>query len=106
MNRIRKGDRVIVIAGKSKGHVGTVIRVVDKGERVYVENANMVKRHTRPNPQANEPGGIKEQEAPIHISNVMLYNPTTKKGDRVGYRVLETGKKVRVFRSTNEVVDA
>ncbi|KAB2901408.1 MAG: 50S ribosomal protein L24 [Xanthomonadales bacterium] len=104
MNRIRKGDQVVVIAGKSKGQKGTVARVT--GESVFVENVNMVKRHTKPNPQANQPGGIVEREAPIHISNVMLFNTATGKGERVGFKTLQTGRKVRVYRSTGEVVDA
>ena len=106
MNRIRKGDQVIVIAGKNKGQKGEVLKVVDGGERVLVSNVNLVKRHTKPNPQANQPGGIIEREAPIHSSNVMLFNPATGKGERVGFKVLEDGRKVRVFRSSEEVVDA
>jgi large subunit ribosomal protein L24 len=104
MQRIRKGDRVIVITGRSKGQTGNVLRV--DGEQVFVENVNMAKRHTKPNPQANQPGGILDREAPVHVSNVMLYNPQTKKGERVGYKKLENGKKVRVFRSSGEAVDA
>lgn len=104
MNRIRKGDQVLVIAGKNKGQKGTVARVT--GDSVFVENVNMVKRHTKPNPQANQPGGIVEREAAIHISNVMLFNTATGKGERVGYKTLEDGRKVRVYRSSGEVVDA
>jgi len=104
MRRIRKGDDVIVIAGKDKGRRGTVLRITDK-QRVLVENVNMVKRHTRPNPTQGVPGGIIEKEAPIHISNVMLYNPETDKGDRIGFRTLDDGRKVRYFKSNNEVVD-
>lgn len=103
MNRLKKGDRVVVIAGKNKGAQGSVLRV--DADRVYVENVNMVKRHTKPNPTANQPGGIVERESSIHASNVMLYNPSTKAGDRVGFKVLGDGKKVRVFRSNGEVVD-
>ena len=103
MQRIRRGDDVIVIAGKDKGRRGSVIRLV--GDRVLVEGVNMVKRHTRPNPNRNQPGGIIEREAPVHASNVMLYNPTTEKGDRVGFRTLDDGRKVRFFKSNNEVVD-
>jgi large subunit ribosomal protein L24 len=102
MNRIKKGDRIIVIAGKNKGTQGTVIRSDEN--TVFVENVNVVKRHTKPNPAANNPGGIIEREAGIHVSNVMLFNPATKKGDRVGFKVLADGKKVRVFRSNGEVV--
>ena len=104
MNRIRKGDQVLVIAGKNKGQKGTVSRVT--GDSVFVENVNMVKRHTKPNPQAQQPGGIVEREAAIHISNVMLFNTATGKGERVGFKTLQTGRKVRVYRSTGEVVDA
>lgn len=104
MNRIRKGDQVLVIAGKNKGQKGEVMRVTE--DTVVVQNINLVKRHTKPNPQANQPGGIIEREAPIHISNVMLFNPATGKGERVGYKTLGDGRKVRVFRSSGEVVDA
>jgi large subunit ribosomal protein L24 len=104
MRRIRTGDEVIVIAGRSKGKQGKVLRVLSN-DRVVVEEVNMIKRHTRPNPAASKPGGIIEQEAPIHISNVMLYNPTTDKGDRVGFKTLEDGRKVRYFKSNGEVVD-
>lgn len=104
MNRIRKGDQVLVITGKNKGQKGEVVRVV--GDRVVVTNINLVKRHTKGNPQTGQPGGIIEREAPIHISNVMLFNPGTGKGDRVGFKVLEDGRKLRVFRSSGEAVDA
>jgi len=104
MNRIRKGDQVIVIAGKNKGQRGDVLRVV--GERVFVANVNLVKRHTKANPQANQAGGIVEREASIHLSNVQLFNPATQKGERVGFKELADGRKVRVFRSSGEVVDA
>jgi large subunit ribosomal protein L24 len=105
MNRIRKGDRVIVTAGREKGRQGTVIRVLED-DHVVVENVNMVKKHQKPNPQLNQPGGIVQKEAPIHVSNVMLFNPATKKGDRVGFKTLNDGRKVRVYRSNGEVVDA
>jgi large subunit ribosomal protein L24 len=104
MNRIRKGDQVVVITGKDKGKKGEITRVA--GDRVIVANINVVKRHTKANPQAGQAGGIVEREAPIHISNVMLFNPVTGKGDRVGFKVLEDGRKVRVFRSSGEAVDA
>ena len=103
MNRIRKGDNVVVITGKNKGQRGDVLRV--DGERVVVSNVNLVKRHTKPNPQANQPGGIVEREASIHISHVQLFNSATNKGERAGTKTLEDGRKVRVFRS-GEVVDA
>ena len=104
MRRIRKDDEVVVIAGKDKGRRGKVMRVMD-GERVIVAGVNLVKRHTKPNPARNVAGGIVEREASVHISNVMLFNPLTKKGDRVGFRMLEDGRKVRYFKSNNEVVD-
>jgi large subunit ribosomal protein L24 len=104
MKKIRKGDEVVVIAGRDKGRRGTVVKVLDG--KVIVENINVVKRHTRPNPARNVPGGIVEKEAPIDVSNVMLWNPVTKKGDRVGFRTLADGRKVRYFKSNNEVVDA
>ena len=104
MRRIRKDDEVVVIAGKDKGRRGKIVRVMDE-ERVIVAGVNLVKRHTKPNPARNVAGGIVEREAAIHVSNVMLFNPLTKKGDRVGFRVLEDGRKVRYFKSNNEVVD-
>jgi large subunit ribosomal protein L24 len=104
MNRIRKGDQVIVITGADKGKKGEIVRVA--GDRVVVQNINLVKRHTKPNPQAGQAGGIIEREAPIHISNVMLFNPASGKGERVGFKVLEDGRKVRVFRSSGEAIDA
>ena len=104
MNRIRKGDQVIVTTGKDKGKKGEVVRVA--GDKVVVSNVNVIKRHTKPNPQAGQPGGVIEREAPIHISNVMLFNPATGKGERVGFKVLEDGRKLRVFRSSGEAVDA
>ena len=104
MNKIRKGDEVVVIAGRDKGRRGTVIRVA--GEKVFVENINMVKRHTRPNPQRNVQGGIVEKEAALHLSNVQLWNPVAKQGDRVGIRTLVDGRRVRFFKSNDEVVDA
>ena len=104
MNRIRKGDQVIVITGKYKGQKGEVLRVAE--DRVIVQNINLVKRHTKPNPQANQPGGVIEREAPIHVSNVMLFNPASGKGERIGFKVLEDGRKLRVFRSSGEAVDA
>ena len=104
MNKIRKGDEVVVIAGKDKGRRGTVLKVLED-DRILVENVNMVKKHQRPNPNANVAGGIVDKEMSIHISNVMLFNPISKKGDRVGLRKLEDGRKVRFFKSNNEVVD-
>lgn len=105
MNKIRKNDDVIVIAGRDKGKRGTVSKVLADG-RLIVENINMIKRHTKPNPNAGNAGGIVEKEAPLQASNVALFNPQTKKADRVGFKVLEDGRKVRVFKSTNEVLDS
>ncbi|MBK6332551.1 MAG: 50S ribosomal protein L24 [Thermomonas sp.] len=104
MNRIKKGDQVVVTTGnkKIKGQTGEVLRV--DGERVYVSNLNLVKRATKPNPQAGQPGGLVEREASIHISNVMLLNPATGKGERVATKVLENGKRIRVFRSSGEAI--
>ena len=104
MQRIKRGDEVIVIAGKDKGRRGTVLGVLDS-DRVLVEGINMVKKHQKPNPAMNQGGGIVEKESPIHRSNVMLYNPGTGKGDRVSFRTLEDGRKVRIFKSTGEAVD-
>ncbi len=101
--RIRKGDDVIVLTGKDKGKRGTVLSV--SGERVLVENINIAKKHTKPNPNRGEPGGIVDKEMPLHISNVALFNPATNKGDRVGFKILDDGRKVRTFKSNGEVVD-
>ncbi len=105
MRRIRKGDEVVVIAGKDKGRRGTVVNVLTN-DKLVVQNINMVKKHQKPNPAQGVPGGIIEKEMPLHISNVMLFNPATGKGDRVGFKSLEDGRKVRFFKSNNEVVDA
>jgi large subunit ribosomal protein L24 len=104
MNKIRKGDEVVVIAGRDKGRRGTVVDVLEG--KVVVEGVNTVKRHTKPNPQKNEQGGIVQKDAPIDISNVALWNAAAKKGDRIGIRTLKDGRKVRFFKSNNEVVDA
>ncbi|PTD95416.1 50S ribosomal protein L24 [Pseudothauera lacus] len=105
MNKIRKGDEVVVLAGKDRGRRGTVLRRVDD-ERVVVEGVNRVKKHVRPNPMKGEVGGIVEKEMPIHVSNVALFNPAAQKGDRVGIKVLEDGRKARFFKSNGELVDA
>jgi large subunit ribosomal protein L24 len=105
MRKIRKGDDVVVTAGKDRGKRGTVLKVLPESGRLLVENVNLAKKHTKPNPQRGITGGIIEKEMPIDASNVMLFNPQTKKGDRVGFRILEDGRKVRVFKSTSEVVD-
>ena len=104
MQRIRKGDEVRVNTGKDRGKRGTVLRLL-LDDRVLVEGVNLVKRHTRPNPQLGTTGGIIEKEMPIHISNVNVYNPATRGGDRIGVKRLEDGQRVRVFKSTGEVVD-
>lgn len=104
MARIRKGDEVVVIAGKNKGRRGAVLRVYDDG-RVLVENVNVAKKHQRANPNAGQPGGIISKEMPVDVSNVMVFNPQTEKGGRVGFRKLADGKKVRYFKSNNEVLD-
>jgi large subunit ribosomal protein L24 len=104
MRKIRKGDEVVVIAGKDKGRRGAVIRVLDN-DRVVVENVNMVKKHQKPIPQKQQQGGIIEKEAALHVSNVALWNPAARKGDRVGIRTLGDGRRVRFFRSNKEVVD-
>ena len=103
-NRIKKGDQVVVNAGKDKGKQGEVVRV--DGDRVVVANVNIVNRHTKPNPQAGVAGGVVEREASIHISNVNVLNPASGKGERVGFKVLEDGRKLRVFRSSGEALVA
>ena len=103
-NRIKKGDQVVVNTGKDKGKQGEVVRV--DGDRVIVANVNIVKRHTKQNPQAVVAGGVVEREASIHISNVNVLNPASGKGERVGFKVLEDGRKLRVFRSSGEALDA
>jgi large subunit ribosomal protein L24 len=105
MQRIRKGDEVVVLSGRDKGKRGTVLRLIDT-EHVVVEGVNRVKKHQRPNPMKGLTGGIVEKDLPIHISNVALFNPATKKGDRVGVKTLDDGRKVRVFKDNGEQVDA
>ncbi|ORU91931.1 MAG: 50S ribosomal protein L24 [Cycloclasticus sp. symbiont of Bathymodiolus heckerae] len=105
MNKIKKGDEVIVLTGKDKGKRGLVISVVS-AEKVLVEGVNSVKKHQKPNPNKGIEGGIVDKQMPINVSNVAIYNAQTKKADRVGFRVLEDGKKVRFFKSNNEVLDA
>ena len=103
MNKIRKGDEIIVRAGKDKGRRGTVLQVFENG-RVLVEGVNLAKKHTKPNPNIGEAGGIKDKAMPVDVSNVLVFNPKSKKGERVGFRVEEDGSKVRVFKS-GDVVD-
>ena len=105
IRRIRRGDEIVVLTGRNRGVRGNVLSVDAGNERVVVEGVNIVKRHTRPNPQKGTTGGIIEKEMPIHVSNVALFNPVTGRGDRVGVKTLEDGRKVRVFKSTGEVVD-
>ncbi len=104
MRKIRKGDDVVVLTGRDRSKRGTVLRVVD-ADHLLVEGINRVKKHQRPNPAKGETGGIIDKEMPIHISNVALFNPATKKADRVGIRQLEDGRRVRFFKSNGEVVD-
>ena len=104
MKNIRKGDQVIVRTGKDKGKRGTVLRLV-ADSHVLIEGANKVKKHERPNPMKNTTGGIVEKEMPLHISNVALFNPATKKADRVGVKEIDGGKRVRYFKSNGEVID-
>jgi large subunit ribosomal protein L24 len=105
MRKFRKGDQVVVITGRDKGRQGAVIRVLDD-EQLIVEGINVVKRHTRANPQAGKQGGIVSKEMPMHVSKIAIWNPTTKKADRVGFKVLADGKKVRRFSSNGEMLDA
>jgi large subunit ribosomal protein L24 len=104
MQKIKRDDRVIVIAGRDKGKTGSVTRIMDDG-RLYVGGVNMIKRHTKGNPQMGQPGGIIEKEAPIQASNVAIYNSSTNKADKVGFKALDDGNKVRVFKSTGEEID-
>lgn len=106
MRKLRKGDEIIVIAGKDKGKRGTVRQMIAEKDRVLVESINTVKKHQKPNPNLGVPGGIVEKEMPLHISNVAIFNPATGKADRVGIKILEDGRKVRIFKSNNEVIDA
>jgi len=104
MLKIKRDDEVIVIAGRDKGKRGKVVRVL--ADRVIVSGINLIKKHQKPNPQAGVAGGIVEKEASIHTSNVAIYNPATKQADRVGFKILENGDKVRVFKSNGEAVEA
>jgi large subunit ribosomal protein L24 len=105
MKKIRKGDQVIVLAGRDKGRRGAVVQVLGDG-RVLVESVNRVKRHQKPNPQANRQGGIIEKEMPLPVSKVAIWNPGVKKADRIGFKTLADGKKVRFFKSNGEMIDA
>ena len=104
MSKIRKGDDVVVLSGRDKGKRGTVLQIIENN-RILVDNVNVIKKHVKPNPNRGETGGIIEKEAPIQISNVALFNPNSNNADRVGYKLLEDGRKVRVFKSDGEVAD-
>ena len=104
MKKLKKGDSIIVIAGKDKGKKGEILRVIEP-DKLVISSINLAKKHVKPNPNKGESGGIIEKEMPIHISNVMMLNPISKKGDRIGFKSLEDGKKVRVYKSNKEVVD-
>jgi large subunit ribosomal protein L24 len=104
MRKIRKGDNVVVIAGRDKGKRGDVARIVDDSH-VIVNGVNTVKRHTKPNPMKNQPGGIVTKEVPIHLSNVAIWNPVTQKPDRIGFRLMEDGRKLRFFKSNGEQIN-
>ena len=106
MSKIRKGDQVVVLTGKDKGKRGTVLKVLPDFSRAVVEGVNRVKKHTKPNPMKNTTGGIVEKEMSIDLSNIAIFNPATSKADRVGYKTLEDKRKVRVFRSNGEAIDA
>ena len=104
MKKLKKGDSIIVIAGKDKGKKGEILRVIEP-DKLVVSSINLAKKHVKPNPNKGESGGIIEKEMPIHISNVMMLNPISKKGDRIDFKSLEDGKKVKVYKSNKEVVD-
>ncbi len=104
MRKIKKGDQVIVLAGKDKGKQGSILRVIDDA-KVVVENVNLAKKHAKGNPMKGEPGGIIDIEMPMDISNVAVVNPVSGKADRIGFKILEDGRKVRIFKSDGEVVD-
>jgi large subunit ribosomal protein L24 len=104
-SKIRKGDNVVVLSGRDKGRRGAVLKVLEGGQ-VIVEGVNKVKKHTRANPQTNNPGGIVDKEMPLPVSKVALWNPSAKKGDRIGFKTLADGKKVRFFKSNGEMIDA
>jgi large subunit ribosomal protein L24 len=105
MRKIKKGDNVVVISGKDKGKRGTVLRIVDENH-LLVEGANRVRKHQKPNPMKGSTGGIVDKEMPIHVSNIAIFNPTTQKADRVGVKQLDDGRRVRIYRSNGEMLDA
>ena len=104
MNKIRKGDQVIVLTGRDKGKRGDVSQVVD-ATHVVVGGINTVKKHAKPNPMKNQPGGIVTKEVPIHVSNVAIWNPVTQKPDRIGFKLMEDGRKLRFFKSNGEQIN-
>lgn len=106
MRKLKKGDEVIVLTGKDKGKRGTISKVLVESDHVVIDGVNMVKKHQKPNPALGMPGGIVDKEMPIHVSNVAIFNAATGKGDRVGIKTLEDGRKVRIFKSNNEAIDA
>lgn len=105
MKKIKKGDEIIVIAGKDKGKRGIILSVVDEGEKFIVEGVNRAKKNVKANPNTNERGGIVDKDMPIHRSNVMLYDPVSKKGSKVGIRVLKDGQRARYFKASDQLVD-
>ncbi len=105
MNKIKKGDEVIVITGKDKGKVGSVLSIVDSGNRLLISGINVAKKHVKPNPEANVAGGVVDKEMPIHRSNVQLYNADTKKGSRIGIRQLKDGQRVRYYKTNDQLVE-
>tara|TARA_B100000953_G_scaffold272122_1_gene243368 strand:+ start:330 stop:647 length:318 start_codon:yes stop_codon:yes gene_type:complete len=104
MKKLKKGDSVIIISGKDKGKKGEILKVIEP-DKLVISNINLAKKHVKPNPNKQETGGILEREMPMHISNVMVVNPITKKSDRIGFKKLEDGKKVRIYKSNQEVID-
>ena len=104
MKKLKKGDSVIIISGKDKGKKGEILRIIEP-DKLVISNANLAKKHVKPNPNKQETGGILEREMPMHISNIMILNPLTKKGDKIGFKKLEDGKKVRIYKSNQEVID-
>tara|TARA_B110000438_G_scaffold231639_1_gene227037 strand:- start:93 stop:410 length:318 start_codon:yes stop_codon:yes gene_type:complete len=104
MKKLKKGDSVIIISGKDKGKKGEILRIIEP-DKLVISNINLAKKHVKPNPNKQETGGILEREMPMHISNIMILNPLTKKGDKIGFKKLEDGKKVRIYKSNQEVID-
>jgi len=104
MKKLKKGDSVIVISGKDKGKKGEILKIIEP-DKLVISNINLAKKHVKPNPNKQETGGILEREMPMHISNIMILNPLTKKGDKIGFKKLEDGKKVRIYKSNQEVID-